>query len=122
MRVHTRTRWLVAAFGILALAPGMLWAATPVQTPPTGPGVYYYGGAKDMRGSTERYEDGPIQHPPGPVLGGNQSVDTNSYNPASAFGTNGRLTGSGLTATGAAAPSRTDTVEKTLRRLAGRLS
>jgi hypothetical protein len=123
MRVHTRTRWLVAALGILALAPGMLWAATPPQTPPTGPGVYYYGGAKNMTASSERYEDGPISHPGIPVLGGPQAVDIpHSFDGSSAFGTNGRLSGSGISATGAAAASKTDTVEKNLRRLAGHLS
>ena len=121
MRVHTRTRWLVAALGILLLAPGMLWAATPPETRPTGPDIYYYG-VKAMTRNTEAYEDGPIQHPPGPILGGNQSVDTNSFNMASAFGPAGRLGGSPVTATGAAAPSKTDTVEKNLRRLAGRLN
>jgi hypothetical protein len=103
----------------------MLWAATPPQTPPTGPGVYFFQGAKDLQGNTNAYEDGPIQHPPGPVLGGNQSVDksaSSSFNAASGFGPNGRLGGSTVTATGAAPPSRTDTVEKTLRRLAGRLN
>ncbi len=121
MTARTRTRWLVAAVGILALAPAMLWAATPPQSGPTGPGNLYYG-PKDMRASSEAYESGPIQHPPGPVTDGPQTVDVpHNVDAASAFGSNGRLGGSVLSATGAAAPSKTDTVEKSLKRLAAHL-
>jgi hypothetical protein len=104
------------------IGPGLLWAASPPQTPPSGPGAYYYSGPKDVKAGND-YDEGPVQGPPTPQVGGNQSVfEPKSFSGMSAFGSDGRLGGAGQPAVGAASASKSETVEKKLRRLANRLN